>query len=436
MSHEPNLEDKYLEFIFSGKEPGICINIGSNNTNFFKTNNWKCLSYESIPQLDLDCKGNDLVINIQQNNTLDILNILKSIDIHNYSINLFVITNNNSNDKLLYQDYLVNNGYSKINTTETTDFFIKQYIPNDFKLVSAYYYINNYYEPANVIHKLLLLYSLFRVNKKHNTFSVSNELFTDTILNSVKTLYINVVIEAEKKTFEFIEGTTINWDEFINVNSNLYMLENFEDTLSTLIDVSFGEIMDRYSILEIKQKYIINNPDINQIIIEIRSLSMYNNIKHKYQFFYRILRHINEQIWLDTDIINQMDIDAKDPSDLLKFSLTSKNIFKNNRKRMRLKNYFNQFIYSSLKNTHGFINTFCYVDISDDKTIHNKIPELNYLFLEYDHLYFSLEYAGTIKKTFINPNMSFIEYKPELNIATIKLSDYTFDARFRDIYIF
>ena len=428
MSHEPNLEDKYLEFIFSGKEPGICINIGSNNTNFFKTNNWKCLSYESIPQLNLDYKNIDLVITIKQNNILD---ILKSIDIDDLVINLFTITNNNANDRIVYEEYLVNKGYIKINTTETTDFYIKQYIPNDFKLVSSYYYINNYYEPANVTYKLISLYSLFRVNKKHNTFAVSNELFTDTILNSVKTLYINVVIESETKTFEFIEGTTINWDEFIN--GNLYMLVNFEDTLSTLIDVSFGEIMDRYSILEIKQKYIVNNPDINQIIIEIRSLSMYNNIKYKYQFFYRILRHINEQIWLDTDTINQMDIEG---NDILKFSSISKNIFKNNRKRIRLKTYFNQFIYSSLKNTHGFINTFCYVDISDENTIHNKIPELNYLFLEYDHLYFSLEYIGTIKKTFMNPNMSFIEYKPELNMKIIKLCDYTFDNKFRHIYNF
>lgn len=431
MSRQQNLEDKYLEFIFSGKEPGICIDIGSSDTNFFKENNWKCLFYETMPQLNLDYKGVDLVITIKQNNTLDILDILKSIDIDDLVINLFTITNNNANDRIVYEEYLVNKSYIKINATETTDFYIKQYITRDFNLISGYYYINNYYEPANVTYKLISLYSLFRVNKKHNTFAVSNELFTDTILNSVKTLYINIHCDSETKTFEFIEGTTINWDELIK--GRIYMLVNFEDTLSTLIDVSFGEIMDRYSILEIKQKYIVNNPDINQIINEIRSLSMYNNIKHKYQFFYRILRHINEQIWLDTDTINQMDIEG---NDILKFSSISKNIFKNNRKRMRLKTYFNQFIYSSLKNTHGFINTFCYVDIPDEKTIHNKIPELNYLFLEYDHLYFSLEYAGTIKKTFMNPNMSFIEYKPELNMKMIKLSDYTFDNKFRHIYNF
>jgi hypothetical protein len=36
----------------------------------------------------------------------------------------------------------------------------------------------------------------------------------------------------------------------------------------------------------------------------------------------------------------------------------------------------------------------------------------------------------------MNPNMTFIDYSPDLNMPTIKLSDYTFDNDFRHIYEF
>ena len=211
------------------------------------------------------------------------------------------------------------------------------------------------------------------------------------------------------------------------------MIANFEDTLSSLIDVSFGEIMDRYSILEIKLKYIVNNSDVMQIANELRSLAMYNDIKQQFPFFYKLLSHINEQIWLDTDTINQMTNRQNDQENIFQFL---NNIFVNNRKRLRLKNYLNRLIYSSLRNINSFKNTICYVDISDENMLCNKIPELNYLFLEYDHLYFSFEYVVTIQNTFINPNMTFIDYRPDLNIPIIKLSDYTFDNKFRHIYEF
>jgi hypothetical protein len=479
MSHKQNLEDSYIDYIFSDKEPGICVDIGFSNGDglfsnisgigkrYFEEKKWKYLyvepnnnhiSGETVTSLldELNYSNDIDAITIKQNNSLNILDILKGIDFNKYIIKLFVIGNDNGSDnyiKMQYNEYLRNQGYIKINTIGTSDFYIKQYIPTYFNLISAYYYVDNYHEPANVTNKLNELYSLFRINNTNDTFVVSNELFTDTIMYSVKTLYINIEIKNKNKkdpnglkqekhqqlipkTLEFIEGKIINWEELIE--GSIFMMANFEDSLSTLIDVSFGEIMDRYSILEIqlKLKHASRQLDIIQIINELNSLSMYNDIKLKYHFFYKLLMHINEQIWLSIDTINQMDIQNKDPENILQFALTSNNIFVNNRKRLRLKNYFNKFIYSRLKNTSSYKNTFCYVDITDENTIKDKTPELNYLFLEYDHLYLNVEYVTTIQKTFMNPNMTFIDYSPDLNMPTIKLSDYTFDNDFRHIYEF
>jgi len=308
------------------------------------------------------------------------------------------------------------------------------------KLISAYYYVNNYYEPANVTNKIISLYSMFKLNKEVNTFIVSNELFGDTILYSVKTLYINIGNgngNKNVKTLEFIEGSIFSWDEFIE--GPIFMLNDFEDTLSTLIDVSFGEIMDKYSILEIKHKYISTHTDLIEVTKELSLFNIYryNEIKRTFAFFYKLLLHINEQIWLDNDKIKQIDIGNRDPDNILNFALTSSNIFINNQKRFRLRNYFNKFIYSGLREHKGYIKTSCYIDISDENTIHNKIPEINYLFLEYDHLYFNLEYLKIIRNIFKNPNMSFIEDETSLGTnITIKLIEYTFDNQFRHIYEF
>ena len=126
-----------------------------------------------------------------------------------------------------------------------------QKISEGFKIISAYYYIQNNIELANVTNKINSLYSIFQLNQDHNTFIVSNDLFGDTIMYTAKTLYINIETKNNKKiTLNFVEGSVVNWNNIEN--------EYNTNTLSTLIDVSIGEIIDKYSILELKKKYITN----------------------------------------------------------------------------------------------------------------------------------------------------------------------------------
>jgi FkbM family methyltransferase len=119
------------------------------------------------------------------------LDVLKGIDFYKYDIKMLVIENNFNEP--FCENYLLNCGYIKIKRIAVNDFYIKKYIPQLFN-ITAFYYIANYHEPSNVTNKLILLYSLFKLNNLKNTFVVSNELFGDTIVHSVKTLHINIEI--------------------------------------------------------------------------------------------------------------------------------------------------------------------------------------------------------------------------------------------------
>ena len=355
------------------------------------------------------------------------LDVLKGIDFNKYNIKMLVIENNYNEP--FCENYLIDYGYIKINRLAVNDFYIKKSIPKYFKIISAYYYIQNNIEFANVTNKINSLYSIFQLNHDHNTFIVSNSLFGDTIMYTTKTLYVNIETKHKNKiTLQFVEGSVVNWN---NIET-----EYNKNKLSTLIDVSIGEIIDKYSILELKKTYITNTISLSEIQKELFLFNKYNEIKNNYVFFYKILLHINENIWLDTDKIKQMDINDKDPDNILKFALLSNNIFINNQKRFRLKNYFNQLTDSNINEQKSYNKTCCYIDIHDDETIYDKISEINYLFLEYDLLYFNMKYSTIITNIFMNPNKSFTESESnfDINVKTIKLNEYIIEDELRVTY--
>lgn len=357
------------------------------------------------------------------------LDVLKGIDFYKYDIKMLVIENNFNEP--FCENYLLNCGYIKIKRIAVNDFYIKKYIPQLFN-ITAFYYIANYHEPSNVTNKLILLYSLFKLNNLKNTFVVSNELFGDTIVHSVKTLHINIeIINKEIITLNFLEGSVVDLN-----NIELY---NINTLITKSIDVSIGEIIDKYSILELKQKYISNPDIISEVTKELQLFHDYNIIKNEYAFFYKLLFWINEQIWLDTCKIKNMNISNHDHDNILNFALISNNIFVNNQKRFILKSYFNQFINSNIKEQKSYVKTRCYIDISDNETIYDKIPEINYLFIEYDQLYFDEKYTTIIQNIFINPNKSFFESESMIDIefdSKVKLTNYNLDNSLRDIFNF
>lgn len=398
-----------------------------------------------LDELNFD-KDIDFISIDTENTELD---VLKGIDFNKYNIKMLIIENNYNEP--FCENYLKDR-YVKINRIAINDFYIKQSISPNFRIISSYYYITNYWESANVTNKVHSLYSLFKFNTSNDTFTVSNNIFGDTLLNNVKTLYINILNSyGQNKTLKFTEGAVVNWNE-IDI-----MFEQNNTSDLTMINVSIGEIIDKYSILELKQKYITNFDSLNEIQKELTTFKKYTHFKESFAFFYKLLLHINEEIWIDTDKIKQMNIDDQSHENILQFAKLSNNIFVNNQKRFRLKNYFNQLVATetNIKEQKSYNKTCCYIDITDEEVIYDKIPEINYLFLEYDQLYFDTKYTTIITNIFQNPNKGFIDndndnaigisIKETIDITKkteknegihVKLTEFIMDDRVRHNYVF
>jgi hypothetical protein len=275
--------------------------------------------------------------------------------------------------------------------------------------VSAYYHSENYKESANVTDKLLVLFNSYK-NNNMNTFKVSNDIFTDTCINVVKTLFINVDINNKKFEINFKEHEEVSWNDILNkINKHLDTIKE-----KNLIEVSIGEIIDKYSILELKQKYISDANKLQDIKNEMNTLKDYvADITTTH--FYKMLLYINQQIWLDTDIIKGININIninvndKDLETICKLTEIYNRIFDNNQRRFRLKNHFNTVKKSYIKEHKSYAENSCLIVILEESDIYDKIPEINYLCISYDIIYFNHSYKNIIDKLFINTNIKFIE---------------------------
>ena len=174
------------------------------------------------------------------------------------------------------------------------------------------------------------------------------------------------------------------------------------------INVSFGEAIDKYSILELKLKKIIDPNKLIEIQNEINILYLCLQYKNKYKFYYNLLMHVNEKIWDTTDIIKTIKLDNP------QFSVLSNDVFEFNQKRFRIKNWFNLLVKSNIKEQKSYATTHCKIVINNEDTFYNKIAEINYLSLDYDIVSFEAPaLLTTIKKIFNLP--TFIYEDSDIN---------------------
>ena len=188
------------------------------------------------------------------------------------------------------------------------------------------------------------------------------------------------------------------------------------------IEVSFGESIDKYSILELKLKKITDPNKLFEIKKEIDILSLCLQYKTKYKFYYNLLMYVNEKIWDMTDNIKMINVDNP------QFSLLSNDIFEFNQKRFRIKNWFNLLINSNIKEQKSYVTTHCKIVINNEQTLYNKIAEINYLSLDYDIITFdSPKLLTTIKKIFNLPTFIYededVNKLPKPNII-INIEDF------------
>jgi len=172
------------------------------------------------------------------------------------------------------------------------------------------------------------------------------------------------------------------------------------------VKVSIGEAIDKLSILELKYKKIPNQQKQIEIQKEIDELQECNKYKIEYAFYYKLLMYVNEKIWDITDMVKGMSIENTD------FARLSNDIFEYNQKRFRIKNWFNLSTTSELREQKSYAQTHCKIIIQNEDEIYNKIPEINYLLLEYDLVSFDTslssedtECISIIKRIFKNPTI-------------------------------
>lgn len=206
-------------------------------------------------------------------------------------------------------------------------------------------------------------------------------------------------------------------DKLFEENSNINLIRKFKDILTNLyssninIQVSVGEAIDKYNILELKLKKITDETKINEIKKEIECLHEYEKYKNLYNFYYKLLLYVNEKIWDMTDIIKTITLNE---NTITQFSELSNLIFEYNQKRFRIKNWFNLNTNSNLKEQKSYGSTYCKINFENEETMYDKIPEINYLLLEYDNIIVEKTNYELIKTIFNQPTI--IEYN-KINIS-------------------
>ena len=190
------------------------------------------------------------------------------------------------------------------------------------------------------------------------------------------------------------------------------------------IEVSIGEAIDKLSILEIKMKKITDENKKIEIQKEINVLQECETYKTQNEFYYNLLMYVNEKIWDMTDIIKSITVE--DPQ----FSPISNQIFEFNQKRFRIKNWFNLLTDSNIKEQKSYACSHCKIVVDDENVFFNKLPEINYLSLEYDVLTFESSFISTIKEFLKIPTIIYDEQKIKLlnNPTLVHLSDFFIPA--------
>ena len=129
-------------------------------------------------------------------------------------------------------------------------------------------------------------------------------------------------------------------------------------------------------------------------------------INNNNTYFYKLLLHINEEIWNYKELIKSL---SKDYQNNFMIAEISNNIFENQKKILRLKNYFNILEKSHIQQENSSQNNVCFIKINDEYTIYNKLSEINYICISHDHIYIDDKYKKIITKIFVNPNILFVE---------------------------
>tara|TARA_X000001036_G_C20027949_1_gene541546 strand:+ start:126 stop:527 length:402 start_codon:yes stop_codon:yes gene_type:complete len=124
-----------------------------------------------------------------------------------------------------------------------------------------------------------------------------------------------------------------------------------------LSEISFGELLDKISILEIKLDKVKNKTNLQDINKEYKALikAKNKNIKSlkKIKFLYSNLKKVNLKLW---NIEDSIRICEKNKNFNRKFIELARDVYINNDKRAKIKSEINKVLGSNIKEIKQYVN--------------------------------------------------------------------------------
>jgi GNAT superfamily N-acetyltransferase len=342
---------------------------------------------------------------------------------------------------------------SIIQITDTNINYLNTFLQNDFPITFRYFnnktaeqVIKNHYKT------ILYLDNNTPVGYAHIDYDIVNNKywFGICVLSSYQKMGIGSQLIA--KILEYFNNSDIDslhlTVDKVNTSAyNLYLKNGFTLNRETntiyimsiyksnilYLPVSFGEAVDKLTILDIKMNKIT---DSRRCDVEKEFTKLHNellSIINKVGFYYDALKIINLSIWEDQDLFRYSSNDEEK-------NALCKKIIEDNDARFRIKNKINNIMNSFLKEQKGYnpkiininytstnmqlLNSLIkYHSIFNDKVIVNCIPE------KYDYLISVFNSDPTI---IILPSLvdgiNQTDYEPIDN----KLFEYIFDSFYPD----
>jgi hypothetical protein len=188
-----------------------------------------------------------------------------------------------------------------------------------------------------------------------------------------------------------------------------------------LLEVSIGEAVDKYCILELKLKYIPDETKLVEIRKELTALDACAVYITEHPVFYKLLFYVNECIWNMTN-----EVKGKTPENI-DFASLANQIFEFNQKRFRIKNWFNMLSNSLVKEQKSYSNKVCKLNLENVYDKQSKLLEIYYLLLEYDIVLIDSVHLGEIVYRINTPTLlstdDYVSNTPiiEIDIDTVEI---------------
>lgn len=452
-----NLEDGNQSEISSLKPDNRLIDLHKNLIIESKKQKVKTITLTTILNEINFLNDIDFITIDTENTEIDVLN---GINFDIYNIKYILLENNFNENKC--EDFLRDKGYKKIDKIGVDDLFEKDQfnfeyckIKKYFKINSAYYHIYNKLDEfnCNVTDIVLNHFKEYIKDKSKNILNISNKTFDDKCIILKNKLYLNYQSIFGEQCLILNESENLDWnnlldsllEEYIHYkypeNKNYYNNNEINNinNISNLSNLSIGEVLyqDTYNIIK---KNNINN---FKNVIDLFNLK-YKKLYKKYDYFLNILSYFIYLYDNAKKSYDELNFDDLSNDNLINIKNITFSILENEKKINRIINYLNNFIKINIYNNLNLNNTKIlnnkkseiYILINDEFEIVNKIPELNYLFIEYDILYFDIKYKETINSIFKNTNTIFENHYNLNSIKSIELNKCVLNDELKLIYTF